>query len=296
MASFKDVVGVGVGGGWKKLKPDAHHDWLNQRDPGFAEFIAMGDKSKGSRPHESIFENYSLGLQTGRDAWCYNYSQSELQDNIEAMASFYNSERRRLKDRITGARRLTNAEVTQLISNDPGRISWSSSLKNDLRRNRPLTLTRCRIAPSQYRPFTRQLLYFGRMVNHSVSQIPKIFPHAEAENRVICVTGRGESDDFSCLMVQDIPNYHLIASGQCFPRWLYSKAAAADEDMFGSYVEADNHGYIRRSAIPSRALESLNVSMTIRGGGTLRLMRTTCFTTFMACCMSPPIEPNSRPI
>ena len=42
-----------------------------------------------------------------------------------------------------------------------------------------------------YRPFTREWLYFSRRLNEMVYQMPQIFPHADAENRLICVTGVG---------------------------------------------------------------------------------------------------------
>ena len=79
--------------------------------------------------------------------------------------------------------------VTQ-IDNDSTKISWSRGLKNDLRRNKALSFEEGRIAMSQYRSFTRQLLYLSCRLNDVVCQIPKLFTHGEAEDRVICVTGR----------------------------------------------------------------------------------------------------------
>ena len=218
--AYGGLRGVSANGGWTEITPDAHHDWLNQRDPGFTAFMAMGDKSEGRVA--KIFKNYSLGLVTNRDAWCYNYSSAALQNHVENMIRFYNGERERLRNEIIGgARRLSASEVTRLVNNDSRKISWTRALKNDLAKNKPLYMEEGRIAVSQYRPFTRQYLYFSRRLNEVVSQIPKLFPHAEAENRVICVTGRGANDAFSCLMVNEIPNLSLIAANQCFPRWVY---------------------------------------------------------------------------
>ena len=56
-----------------------------------------------------------------------------------------------------------------------------------------------------------------------VLQMPQIFPNATAENRVICVTGVGARAGFSALMVDALPNLHLVDSGQCFPLSLYDK-------------------------------------------------------------------------
>ena len=201
--AFHGLRGVGANGGWSVLKPDVHHDWLNQRELGFAAFMALGDKSGDTQTGREIFKNYAHGVSTSRDAWCYNYSEAALRQNIRAMIRFYSAEHQRLQDQITaGSRRLSEAEITRLINNDSTKISWSSGLKNDLCRNEALSIEEGRIAVSQYRPFTRQYIYLSQRLNERVSKIPKLFPHADAENRVICVTGKGESDGFSCLMVK----------------------------------------------------------------------------------------------
>nr|VFJ72370.1 MAG: N-6 DNA Methylase [Candidatus Kentron sp. FW] len=44
--SFKSVAGIGEENGWQRLQPDEHHDWLEQRDEGFDEFIALGNKKR----------------------------------------------------------------------------------------------------------------------------------------------------------------------------------------------------------------------------------------------------------
>ncbi len=245
----------GLIGKWNLLRPNVHHDWLNQREARFEKFIPLGDK-KG-KMSDVIFKNYSLGIATGRDAWCYNHSEAALRWNIRAMIRFYESERARLQGENAKGREWTAAEITKYVNNDPTKISWTVNLKNDLAKNKDLKMEEGRIAISQYRPFTRQHLFHSRRLNERVYQIPQIFPHAEAENMVICVTGKGVSDDFTCLMVKEIPDLGYIASGQCFPRWLYSKPSEAKEDLFSEdtlSLDVDSHGYIRESAIQENAL------------------------------------------
>ena len=43
----------------------------------------------------------------------------------------------------------------------------------------------------------------------------------EGGNYVICVTGRGASVPFSCIMTDAIPDLHVVAHSQCFPLYLY---------------------------------------------------------------------------
>ncbi len=256
----------GIGGledQWVEIQPDVHHDWLNQRDAGFEKFMALGDKKNSSA--DVSFKNYSLGVATNRDAWCYNYSEALLRQNTQSMIRFYESERQRLLEHDTKGQRLTSREITDFVNNDSTKISWTVNVKNDLAKNKELSIDEGRFTVAHYRPFTKTHMFFSRRLNERVLQMPQIFPHQEAENLVISVTGRGETVDFSCLMVKEIPNLHTISSGQCFPRWLYSKPdGKGEQEIFDSEIETDSYGYIHESAIKETALQSFQKNL---GGG-----------------------------
>ena len=260
----KEFGGInGLEGEWIELTPDVHHDWLNQRDASFEKFMALGDKK--TRSNQVIFKNYSLGVATCRDTWCYNYSEDALRKNIHRTIQFYNAERERIVHGNTTGDKLTPAKVTRLVNNDPKEISWTRALKNDLRANKGLEMGEGRIAMSQYRPFTQMPMYFGRRLNEMVYQIPQLFPHAEAENLLICVTGKGASDAFSCLMMKEIPDRGYIGGGQCYPRWLY-RSRQENSGIFTSEGETDACGYVKESTITDTALQAFQQKL---GGKTL---------------------------
>ena len=260
VAGYRALSGVAHNGGWRDLSPDKHHDWLNQRDPTFETFAALGDKTGTATAAGRLFDTYSRGVATSRDAWCYNLSRTALEKGIKSLIRFYGSERERLRDIIEKEKRMSAREIMPLLDNDPRSIKWSRGLAFDLARNRPLNTEEGRIAVSQYRPFTRQYLYFSRRLNDMVYQLPRFFPHASADNRLICISGRGGTDDFSCFLVRDIPNLHLIAGGQCFPRWRYEKPAE-NKSLFTGNGKPDKHGYVRKSAISEPALENLRTRL-----------------------------------
>lgn len=280
VAAFGSAKGIEAAGAWRRVHPDQYHDWINQRDPVFGEFLALGEKRIASGALNPVFKNYSSGVKTNRDAWCYNFSLSSLRGNVLRLIKSYDAERERVNSLVHASRSLTSRELSGVIDNDPKRIKWDGRLKGELQRNRELKFEGGRIAASQYRPFSRQYLYFSRQLNNSVYQIPRLFPHAEAENLLICVTGRGETDAFSVLMVKDIPNLHLIASGQCFPRWLYHKAPNAAETLLPSDEVPDAHGYVRTSAINE---DVLNIYVNHMNGGGY-CVQMTCFSTFTEHC------------
>ena len=249
---FGSIRGITETEGWTRIKPDAKHDWLDQRDPKFDQFLVIGSKKKADQTEARLFRNYSNGVVTSRDAWCCNFSRDNLERNVRAMISFYNSEVERFRSEKPGSGKDV---INRFINNDPKKISWTGNLKADLSRGKLLEFGEGRITPSIYRPFTRQWLHFSRRLNERVYQMPQIFPHADAKNRLICMTGMGASASFSVLMVDEIPDYNMLEAGaQCFPLHLYEKPDS-DNSLFGPPSgSTDAHGYTRRDSITDDAL------------------------------------------
>ena len=248
---FGSISGITDDDGWTQITPDTKHDWLDQRDPKINQFLMIGSKKKQYELNEHIFLNYSRGVATTRDAWCCNFSARILEANIRSMIGFYNSEVERFRQELPGT---SQESINDFVNNDPKKISWTRALKADLSRGKLLEFGEGRITPTMYRPFTREWLYFSRRLNEMVYQMPQIFPHADAENRLVCVTGVGAQTGFSVLMVDAIPNLHTMDTGQCFPLHLYEKPDS-DNSLFGPPSgSTDAHGYTRRDAITDNAL------------------------------------------
>ena len=211
---------------WQKIVPDAHNDWLNQRDDSFNDFIVIGDKK--DKTNFTIFNNYSAGVKTNRDAWAYNFSINKLSNSMQSMIAFYNFE----VDRINNTNN-KNIKVDDFINLDSTKISWSGDLKEALKKTTKGIYKSINIKTSLYRPFTKEYLYFDKMFNNSIYQMPRIFPNAEAENVVICVSGVGARSGFSALTTNFIPCLDAIEKGQCFPLYLYEKEQGRD-DLFNN--------------------------------------------------------------
>ncbi len=230
---FGSVNGIIGQDGWQTLEPDENHDWLNQTTSDFDRFLMLGDKkNKVATP---MFRNYSLGVATNRDLWCYNASKYVLESNIKSMIAFYHAERERYHQTPENAR----PDVATFIVSDPKKISWTRALKQDLKQDNALTFAEGEVLVSAYRPFTKQWMYYGRRLNEMVLQMPKIFPNGTAENRVICVTGKGSRSGFSALMCDTLPDLNLLEAGaQCFPLKLYEETATTgdNDDMFQGQV------------------------------------------------------------
>ena len=224
---------------WRTLEPDEHDDWLNQRDQQFPQFIPLGGTGK-TKSTSALFEMYSLGIASNRDAWAYNFSRDALERNVKTTFDFFNSEIERL------AIEEPEIELKDWVRYSASDISWSADFLQALQKRQLKQVDANRYVESVYRPFCKRIHYFERTLNNRVYRQPSLFPRGNTPNRVICVEEKGTSKPFSCLMVDCVPDLSVMAHAQCFP-FLYepqnrnpeantlgidqSKEASLDEGM-----------------------------------------------------------------
>lgn len=252
IARFGSIGGIAKEGGWKSITPDEHGDWLGQRDKAFDAYIVMGDK--GQSEAKAIFENYSNGLKTQRDTWAYNSSRTALAKNMRAMIGFYNKELERFDAAHPEADRKTrDAASDGFIDTDPRKISWTRALKGDLVKGKSFDFDKGTLAPSLYRPFTPQWLYYSRTFNEMVYQMPRIFPMGGVvENRTIMVEGSWRGTGQVALMLDQIAGQLPDGGCQCFPRYLYDEQAqSSGDDLF---ADGASGGLRRRDALTDEGL------------------------------------------
>ena len=116
----------------------------------------LGDK-KGGR--EKVFDNFSNGLKTQRDSWCYNASATAVAANMERMIAFYNSEIQRFQSICHGLdRNERESKIESFINTDPTKISWTLNIKQELVKEHELAFDGSQLTRSLYRPFTKQWL------------------------------------------------------------------------------------------------------------------------------------------
>lgn len=194
---------------WQKINPDENNDWINIRDKKFDEFIPMNPESKKQILSKSYFNNYAIGIVSSRDSWVYNYSTNALQNNINNMIEFYNDERNK-----------KNKNDSYEFDMNPQKISWSAGLISKANRDVEIKYNEKNIIKVTYRPFVKQYLYY----DSDVIERPGVFENMFlGDNKAICVSGIGASKEFSCFIVDNIPNLDMIEKGQCFPLYWFEK-------------------------------------------------------------------------
>ena len=235
---------------WKSITPDRRYTWLTEGlHAEFETFIPIGTKEAKAEKGEAmevIFQTYSNGVKTNRDAWAYNFNRNALIENISRMIDTYNAEVDRWKRRENQAENLDDFVVS-----DETKIKWSGDLKLKLKSGTITDFSQGKVRVSLYRPFTESNLYFDRVMNNRVYVFPSIFPtpETEQENRVICVSGIGSNKPFHTLIVETIPCLDSLEKTQCFPFYIYDEDGTNRRENITDWALARFRAHYRDDAI-----------------------------------------------
>ena len=207
---------------WEEITPNEHHDWIGQRSEIFQQFYPMGSAdARRGRADNTIFQLYSRGLSTGKDAYIYNFSRDACIENARLMTQDYLNALEELD---------ANAELTveEAAHRHSSHIKWDRELLNNLQRRRKTEFHGKYLRKVAYRPFVATNCYMDYVFIQMKYQTDRIFPDSSSENHVICVPGIGTNKSFSVLMIDTLSDLNLNEAGtQCFPRYRYREPPTA---------------------------------------------------------------------
>ncbi|MGP5724464.1 DEAD/DEAH box helicase [Arthrobacter rhombi] len=217
---------------WGEIAPNAHGDWINQRNDAFETFTPLSAKDGEG----SIFRVNSGGLKSNRDAWVYNASEVKLRSNVQRMVEYYNSEVERYKA-STGRQ-----PVDDFINFDSTKYSWNRADKVQLKRGASYRVVEDGYRNGNYRPFNKQRVHFSRRLNDMVYRLNEVFPTRDAENFGFYLTSPATHyPTFEALMIDGLPDLHLLDTGQFFPRYTYTRPSAEDDLLTGLEVTPETN-------------------------------------------------------
>ena len=218
ISTYGSIAGMSGADVFRSITPNQHGDWISSRDERFATFQEIGSKSfKGKAGTPAVFQQYSAGLQTNRDAWCYNFSHAAVAQNIERMVFSYN-----------------NQLETGIQIYDERQVKWSSSLEASFKRGVTSEFCSAKIQDAMYRPFCRSSVYFDSLLNHRTYQLPQLFPTPVHPNPSL-VLSQGDLTKIGPLMTDILPDLHLVGDAQTFPLYTWeplSPTSGGEPDLF----------------------------------------------------------------
>ena len=222
ISAYESIEGISGADAFRSITPNQHGDWISSRDERFATFQEIGNQAlKGKIASPGIFQQFSLGLGTNRDAWCYNFSGVNVSSNMHRMIDNYNSQ---VKAKRTSANATTDA--TQ--------INWNDRLLRDLNSQKIHHYEHAALRVSMYRPFCMQHVYFSKEMNNRTYQLPQLFPTI-AHRNLSFVVSRGDIAKIGPLMTDFLPDLHLVGDAQTFPLYTWeplSPTSGGEPDLF----------------------------------------------------------------
>ncbi len=189
--------------------PDQKANWINLTDNDFDTFLPLIDKEvKAGKSQEAVFQLFSRGLETGRDEWIYDFSESNLTSKIRYLVRSY--------------------QAFMLRGDKPDLdIKWDRQLDSCAADKVVITFDLSKIRKGVYRPFAKQYLYFDKHLNRMSGQSLKMFPELQSNNTLIGFMGQSAGKPFAVIATDSIPDLNCIspASGgtQCLPLYRYDK-------------------------------------------------------------------------
>lgn len=239
---FGSVDGIAKAKLWSEITPDAHGDWVKQRDNSAEEYISIGNKKDKNSP--TLFLGYTSGVKTNRDAWAYNYSRKILNERMRSLVGFYND--------VVGGRVIGDI-------NDPTKISWSWVLRGRFEKGLSAKYEPNCLVKAMYRPFDVRWLYYDGFFNENRYQMPSVFPDGGGENLVIVIKQRWSGDGHLALITNKVIDVQSDGGVQCFPMYLYGDEENAKQPQQESLFDrlpaaAANFGRTRRDAITDEGL------------------------------------------
>ena len=219
IAAYGSIKGINGADAFRSVTPNQHGDWISSRDERFATFQEIGNKSfKGKESTPAIFRQFSRGLETGRDAWCYNSSYAVVLQNISRFIDTYNEQ--------------VNSGHQEF---DEHQIKWSSSLDSAFKRKLSASFDTKKLQTAIYRPFCPHFVYFDSLLNHRTNQLPQIFPTPRHTNIALGAQGRGASHSFSVGLTTTLPDLEMVSKAQWFPLYTWeplSHTSGGEPDLF----------------------------------------------------------------
>ncbi|SPT55254.1 DEAD/DEAH box helicase [Schaalia odontolytica] len=232
IAAYGSIEGISEADAFQPVTPNQHGDWIGTRDERFATFQEIGNKSlKGKDTTPAIFRQFSRGLATSRDAWCYNFSRQAVASSMRRLIDNYNAE-------------VDAGTPAELVNTDSTQINWNRQLLRDLTARKHHLFNEGALRFSVYRPFCTQSVYFAREMNDMIYQLPQLFPLPTHPNLSLTATGEGSSKEFATLASDTLPDLHLLGAGvstQTFPLYTWeplSPTSGSEPDLFADLAAA----------------------------------------------------------
>jgi predicted helicase len=217
ITEFKDVGKID----WDEITPNTSADWINQRSEIYDSFIRLGDVKNKLKEGEFIFKEFTTGLQTNKDPWCYNFDRDSLISNVKKFCDNYSDYLEKYSNH-----EISFHEVSTLSKSI---ISWSPDLLGRFEKGISLNLDTDEFDVVNYRPFVKKYGYRDARFVHRQSKTRRVFPQG-TKNLAIATTNVSQST-FSAFVIDGVHDVAFL-SGDSFPLHYFEEPSDSGATLF----------------------------------------------------------------
>lgn len=187
---------------FEEIRPDAKGNWINQVQNDFDTLAPIGtqDAKTNVRPKRdrAIFNLFSLGINTARDEWLYDFDTAALKERYGYLVGRYNAQ--------------GTADEEYDVT-----FKWSEALKLRLRAGKKAMHADGLIRDVLYRPYILCKFYDAPLFVDRRGSADEVFPVPRQDSafgpRAICMIGVSTPKPFAVLATAYLPDLHLIGGG-----------------------------------------------------------------------------------
>ena len=193
---------------FRELTPDVDSNWLNQSNSDFEYLLPLTNRetklAKAKSDVQAVFKLSSLGVNSARDEWVYDFSDHGLYEKIEYFAGVYN---KLLEEGATSP----NTE-----------IKWSRDLRNKFLRRRGIFASESEWVLTGYRPFVLKHHFANAVANDVLTgrHYEMFGRKLQDGNWVINVCRNGLAS--YALATNRLTDWHFAGDTHCLPLYRYT--------------------------------------------------------------------------
>ncbi len=175
-----DVVVAETAGKFALVPLNDKHDWINITDGSFDRMLEVCSTDK--KRSKAAASSHASGVKTNCDTFVYAFNQSRLVEKVRDLIDHYEGVRQSLHRTGTIKINKDDEDLTEATRHTPETmevIKWTETLKDNVRRNVPITFDETRIREVLYRPFQKLFLYEDDRILSRVKTVSRLFPRNE---------------------------------------------------------------------------------------------------------------------
>jgi predicted helicase len=180
----------------EEVRPDAKHNWIGVTKNDFDNLLPVAQKRRDIKAKrdsgKQIFDLFSLGVSTNRDAWVIDLSDENLSERMRYFVKEF--------DAVLPGK---EAQATH--------IKWSRNLKRRFTQGRREEFDDRLIKPTLYRPYVRAALYDSPLFIDERGSCQAVYPTAETINPSIALLA-GDRQPFCAVATNIVPNLALYSA------------------------------------------------------------------------------------